>query len=306
MYTYFKNHKIIAGIFLILCLVPSFTVLFSTIQTQKAFAYCVTDNWVVTLPKEVNENTYEVIVDGVSDYTVNVVPDAYVVMHQNKKEDKIATIFQDKIAWEYDDFGKTATGNIDYTMLSAGKWYGNFSFYISSTQNTINVIDRAYPIGSIYINVNDINPEEFFGGKWQKIENAYLWAAGKIDGNGGNSTIIPKGTVNGHAVTIDEMPSHNHGSKTLTGELTINNSKADGASLDATASYSGIITGTSMTGYGSDINGTDWQVWKGFSVNLNHSHSYNGNNQTHTHTFTGTETDNMSPYMAVNVYKRIA
>lgn len=36
----------------------------------------------------------------------------------------------------------------------------------------------AYPIGSIYLSVNDVNPEYILGGVWEKIEDKFLLAAG--------------------------------------------------------------------------------------------------------------------------------
>lgn len=64
-----------------------------------------------------------------------------------------------------------------------------------------------FPIGSIYMNVADINPSTYFGGTWVKIEDAFLFGA---------SSIHPAGETGGeetHTLTINEMPSHNHSFK---------------------------------------------------------------------------------------------
>lgn len=36
----------------------------------------------------------------------------------------------------------------------------------------------AYPIGAIYISISDVNPEVYFGGTWERIQDRFLLAAG--------------------------------------------------------------------------------------------------------------------------------
>lgn len=64
----------------------------------------------------------------------------------------------------------------------------------------------AYPVGSIYIAYNHTNPGTLFGGTWERLQNAFLWAAaanGTIGQTGGEST---------HTLTVNELPAHSHGS----------------------------------------------------------------------------------------------
>lgn len=61
-----------------------------------------------------------------------------------------------------------------------------------------------YPIGSIYMCVNDINPSEVFGGTWVQIKDQFLLAAGDIYNNGAT------GGEATHTLTISEMPLHTH------------------------------------------------------------------------------------------------
>ena len=68
------------------------------------------------------------------------------------------------------------------------------------------LLDFFYPVGSVYIAYNHTNPSTVFGGSWVRIENAFLWAcdaSGTIGQTGGEKT---------HKLTVDEMPSHSHGS----------------------------------------------------------------------------------------------
>ena len=48
-----------------------------------------------------------------------------------------------------------------------------------------------YPIGSIYLSVNNINPETIFGGKWEQIKDRFLLTAGdtyKSGATGGSAS----------------------------------------------------------------------------------------------------------------------
>ena len=48
-------------------------------------------------------------------------------------------------------------------------------------------------IGSYYWTNNNINPEKLFGGKWQKIEGKFLYAADentKVDSTGGQKKLL--------------------------------------------------------------------------------------------------------------------
>lgn len=61
-----------------------------------------------------------------------------------------------------------------------------------------------YPVGSIFLAVNNINPATFFGGTWEQIKDRFLLCAGstyKAGNTGGEAS---------HTLTISEMPSHNH------------------------------------------------------------------------------------------------
>lgn len=68
----------------------------------------------------------------------------------------------------------------------------------------------AYPVGAIYLSVNSTSPATLFGGTWEQLENRFLLGAGSdytAGATGGEAT---------HTLTINEMPSHNHGFKRTT------------------------------------------------------------------------------------------
>lgn len=78
-----------------------------------------------------------------------------------------------------------------------------------SDENYVNeIFQKLYPIGSIYLSMNDTNPLELFGfGEWEQIKDRFLLSAGDT---------YSAGSIGGeavHTLTINEMPSHNHTSK---------------------------------------------------------------------------------------------
>ena len=73
-----------------------------------------------------------------------------------------------------------------------------------------NTLDLIYPVGSIYITVNNIDLTSaqnivFPGTTWVRIQDAFLLAAGttyqQVETTGGEAS---------HTLTVDEMPSHFH------------------------------------------------------------------------------------------------
>lgn len=66
-----------------------------------------------------------------------------------------------------------------------------------------------YPIGSIYMSIQDTNPSVFFGGTWERIAKGKTLVGvdeSDIDFNASSKT----GGEKTHKLTVDEMPSHNH------------------------------------------------------------------------------------------------
>ncbi len=66
------------------------------------------------------------------------------------------------------------------------------------------IFDMVYPVGSVYLSVNSVNPKEVFGGTWEQIKDRFLLCSGDAYGlgkTGGEAT---------HKLTIDEVPAHSH------------------------------------------------------------------------------------------------
>lgn len=70
------------------------------------------------------------------------------------------------------------------------------------------VLIAAYPVGSIYISLNDTSPALLFGGTWESLGNSY----GSVFLLAASDTHLA-GTTGGeetHVLTIEEMPAHTH------------------------------------------------------------------------------------------------
>lgn len=67
------------------------------------------------------------------------------------------------------------------------------------------ILEAVYPVGSIYMSVNNTSPATLFGGTWEAIQGKFLLGADggayKAGNTGGEAT---------HTLTTSEMPSHNH------------------------------------------------------------------------------------------------
>lgn len=116
-----------------------------------------------------------------------------------------------------------------------------------------------YPVGSIYMSVNSVNPANIFGGKWEQIKDVFLLGCGSKFSNGSTGGEIT------HTLTTSEMPSHRH---TL------------GYRVGGGSGTTWYIDGGTVDTWGPDT-----------------AVGSTGGNQAH---------NNMPPYLAVYIWKRIS
>lgn len=143
----------------------------------------------------------------------------------------------------------------------------------TSRIKALTLFNLCYPVGSIYMSVNDTEPSVLFGGTWEKIKDRFLLASGDTYNNGdtgGEAT---------HTLTINEIPSHNHIQRKIV------------ASGGAAFIVNPAETGT----YQGDKLGIDQASWYKDKAPL--TTSYTGENNPH---------NNMPPYLVVNIWKRIS
>lgn len=157
-------------------------------------------------------------------------------------------------------------------------------------------LDIVYPVGSIYMNVNNIDPSTIFGGTWEKLEGKFLLAS---------SSEYELGSEGGSADSI--VPIHNH---VVSGSVVVNGSHSHGSPSGWTFStYKGSRSSELIGG----ISGTTWKIsqvgksgaWSGSNSTAssgNHSHSFNVNSANSGESGIG---KNMPPYLVVNIWKRV-
>lgn len=72
------------------------------------------------------------------------------------------------------------------------------------TETVDEILGLVYPVGSIYMSINNVSPATLFGGKWVQIQGRFLLGA---------SDVYKANTTGGeekHTLTTDEMPEHRH------------------------------------------------------------------------------------------------
>lgn len=78
-----------------------------------------------------------------------------------------------------------------------------------------NLLNFIYPVGSVYLAINDVNPNTIFGGTWEKIEDRYLLgsSSSRAAGTAGGSNLVehtPSGTIGDTELTTEQLPAHTH------------------------------------------------------------------------------------------------
>ena len=82
----------------------------------------------------------------------------------------------------------------------------NVSDSISTMQT---IIDTIYPVGSLYMSVNNLDPTTLFGGKWERFAKGK--AVVGVDEDDTDFSISEKTYgEKSHKLVVNEMPSHTH------------------------------------------------------------------------------------------------
>ena len=83
-------------------------------------------------------------------------------------------------------------------------WHALSNFYTSSLL-VADLLNKVYPVGSIYMSAVNVSPATFLGGTWQAIEQGRMLMAAGSSWQAGTT-----GGAAYHALTVQEMPAHDH------------------------------------------------------------------------------------------------
>lgn len=194
-----------------------------------------------------------------------------------------------------------------------------------------NILKQAYPVGSIYISVNTVNPATLFGGTWEQVKDKFILAAGDTYSNGATGgsadATLPQHThtfsgstastgAHQHTATTASSGAHTHSGTTGTagahthmceldngvvknpgdGDSTITVYRTWGNYIKAKSAGDHTHTFTTGSAGGHAHSLTT-------SSNGNHQHSFSGTSDSTGSSATGA---NMPPYFVVTMWKRTA
>lgn len=187
-------------------------------------------------------------------------------------------------------------------------------FYKPISGKGLSLKGIEFPIGFVMITVTNTNPGTFTIGTWELInissdggilvqydaDNGYFDLPGENHGSAyGPGSWNSAGT----SLTVDQLPAHTHGSKTLKGYFRTR--RYNGGNLDISLQANGICSGDEATWSGSHgyinaggankTNPTLDQI----SINASHEHNSVGKGAEHKHLV-------VPPYITVCMWKRVS
>ena len=156
---------------------------------------------------------------------------------------------------------------------------------LNTKVNSDELFDLIYPVGSIYMSVNNVNPSNLFGGTWVQIKDQFLLASGDSYSNGATG-----GSANAVVVSHNHTQNaHRHAAAADKFLVSPDNVKINGTkrSLPSTGSAGYIV-------YADSAGGITEQQYTANATATNNAQGVDGTGK------------NMPPYIAVNIWKRTA
>lgn len=149
---------------------------------------------------------------------------------------------------------------------------------VEEVEDKMTSIENCYPIGSVYISVNNINPGTALGfGTWEQIKDRFLLAAGSTytgGDTGGSATV---------ALSKTQVPA-------VTGTIAMHSQGIATTIHDVLGCFSsGLTNSNKYRAGGGEVSG---------APSIGRIDFNNGG--------TGAAHNNMPPYLVVNIWKRVS
>lgn len=168
------------------------------------------------------------------------------------------------------------------------------------------ILSMVYPVGSVYISVNDVSPEKFLGGTWIKISQGRVLQGASDTQTAG--TEVSAGLPN-ISVSSNGEHTHTRGSMNITGQVVMHGagictdiSGFSGAFFRSRTNGAYAI-GSCASGVSSEgvVNFSADRTWTG-STSSDGAHSHDA----YITGITGNSTTVQPPALLVNIWKRTA
>lgn len=218
------------------------------------------------------------------------------------------------VGFSFDGETNMATEQLYLHSYLTPKWYNSNQGGVNlATENYVwEAFKKVYPVGSIYISLNSTSPGTLFGfGRWEALPAGKMLLA-----QGDNYKAGSTGGEKEHTLTIPEMPAHSHGHNTGNGGRHSHDRGTMNIIADFWAAVGKTNGATGATSY--DEQGEAYTVWgnehkDGRRIHFDAARSWNGNTsiaENHSHSIDidgmGLPHNNMPPYIAVYIWKRVS
>ena len=168
------------------------------------------------------------------------------------------------------------------------------------------ILSMVYPVGSVYISVNDVSPAAFLGGTWEKISQGRV-----LQGASGTQTAGTEVSAGLPNISVSSNGEHTHtrGSMNITGEIVMHGGGRCTALGDAHGAFygSGVVSSYQGPNCWSSASSIEYahfsadRTWTG-STSSAGAHSHNA----YITGITGNSTTVQPPALLVNIWKRTA